>query len=74
MRFTGFLTFELFRSKKVTFSPFKRLAVLSKAIPGKQFLSSKTIGSPLLEAIIIFSLSGITPTKVIPKISNLNLI
>jgi hypothetical protein len=54
---------ELFKSKNSTSSPARRRAVLSNARPGKQVLSSNTIGSPRFEAIIIFSLSGITPIR-----------
>ena len=61
---------KLFKSKNSTLSPTKRRVVLSNATAGKQTLSSNTIGSPRLEATIIFSLSGITPIKEIPKTKN----
>ena len=51
-----------------SFCIFLNLVVFSNAILGKLVFSSKTIGSPRFEAIIIFSVSGITPINGIPRI------
>ena len=67
-RFTGLRDVGVSRFKKSTSSPNKRLAVFSNAKPGNDNFSSKTSGSPRLEAIITCSLSGITPASGTPKI------
>ena len=50
IRRIGFLENEESNSLKTTSSPINRRVVFSKAILGKQTLSSKTIGSPRLDA------------------------
>ena len=69
-RFTGLREDVASRFKNSISSPSKRRAAFSNARPGNDNLSSNTSGSPRLEAIITYPLSGITPTSGTPKKGN----
>ncbi|ACB51822.1 unknown [Crocosphaera subtropica ATCC 51142] len=51
------------KSRKGISFPFNRWAILVKAKPGREGVSSRTKGSPLLVEIIIRSSSGTIPNR-----------